>query len=130
MTQRFSTIAFATVVAVGLAASSLARADDTLAQGSFTGASGHETSGSVSVQKTDNGHVVVLGEDFSFDGAPDPKLGFGKGGYDSASKFSVLKSNSGRQVYELPAGIDPAQYDEIWVWCERYSVPLGVANLN
>ena len=123
-------LAVALVIAINLLVQGQAAADETLASGSFKGASGHVASGGVSVQKTTDGVVVVLGEDFSFDGAPDPKLGFGKDGYDKTSQFSHLQANSGKQVYKIPASIDPAQYNEVWVWCERYAVPLGVARLK
>ncbi len=101
-----------------------------LASGEFRGKSGHAASGGVSVVKTATGVVVVLAPDFKFDGAPDPKLGFGKNGYVKSTQFSILKSNSGKQTYEIPATIDPADYTEVWVWCEKYSVPLGVATLK
>ncbi len=104
--------------------------DQMLASGEFRGKSGHAASGGVSVVQTATGAVVVLAPDFKFDGAPDPKLGFGKNGYVKSTQFSVLKSNSGEQTYEIPAAIDPADYTEVWVWCEKYSVPLGVANLE
>ena len=82
------------------------------------------------VVKTAKGTLLVLEPDFKFDGAPDPKLGFGKNGYVKSTQFSKLKSNRGKQTYEIPSTIDPADYTEVWVWCERYSVPLGVATLK
>ena len=109
----------------------LAMADEVVSKGTFSGASNHTTEGAVSVLKGDGGAQVVLGEDFSLDGAPDPKLGFGNdGNYDTASQFSVLNANTGEQTYELPADIDPTKYNEIYVWCETYAVPLGVAKLR
>ncbi len=104
--------------------------DQVLASGKFQGQSGHVTSGGVSVVKTAKGALVVLEPDFKFDGAPDPKLGFGKNGYVKSTQFSILKSNSGEQTYEIPSSIVPTDYTEVWVWCERYSVPLGVATLK
>ena len=104
--------------------------DQVLASGKFRGQSGHAASGGVSVVKTANGTLVVLAPDFKFDGAPDPKLGFGKNGYVKSTQFSKLKSNSGKQTYEIPASIDPADYTEVWVWCESYAVSLGVATLK
>ncbi len=104
--------------------------DQVLASGAFRGQSGHAASGGVRVVKTGTGVAVVLQPDFKFDGAPDPKLGFGNNGYLKATQFSALESNSGAQTYDVPATIDPADYTELWVWCEKYSVPLGVANLE
>ncbi len=123
-------LAFA-VGAAALAAPVPASAQDqVLASGKFRGKSGHAASGGVSVVKTANGTLVVLAPDFKFDGAPDPKLGFGKNGYVKSTQFSKLKSNSGKQTYEIPASIDPADYTELWVWCEKYAVSLGVATLK
>lgn len=126
--KAFAIAAFAAaVLAMPISASA---GDETIASGSFVGKSNHVTSGTVSVVKTDSGTKVVLGSDFDFDGAPDPKLGFGKNGYDKSSQFSVLKANKGEQSYEIPASVDPESYNEVWVWCEQYSVPLGVAKLK
>ncbi len=104
--------------------------EQVLASGAFSGKSGHAASGGVRIVKTGTGVSVVLDSDFKFDGAPDPKLGFGKNGYVKATQFSALKSNSGEQTYDIPAAIDPADYTEVWVWCEKYSVPLGVATVE
>ncbi len=123
-------IAVAVLGAVLAAPLSASAGEKVLASGAFRGKSGHAASGGVSVVKTETGIRVVLGRDFKFDGAPDPKLGFGTDGYVKATQFSVLKSNNGEQTYDLPAGLDPADYNEVWVWCEQYSVPLGVATLQ
>ena len=121
---------FLALCASSLAPATPALADETIAKGSFEGQSGHVAKGGVSVRKTSSGTVVVLAPDFSFDGAPDPKLGFGKNGYDASTQFSALRSNSGEQSYEIPASVDPGDYNEVWVWCEKYAVPLGVATLK
>ncbi len=106
-------------------------AEEVVTSGTFTGASGHKTSGSVRVIKTENGMSVVLGANFFFDGAPDPKVGFGKSSkYDINSQLAHLKSDSGEQSYPIPASLDVTNYNQIYIWCEKYSVPLGVADLN
>jgi hypothetical protein len=30
----------------------------------------------------------------------------------------------------VPAHVDPEAYNEFYVWCEQYNVPLGVADLE
>ena len=117
-------------LAAALMPASQAAAGETLASGTFVGKSNHVTSGKVSIVKTASGYQLVLEDSFKFDGAPDPKLAFGKNGYDKGTLFSKLNKNSGKQVYALPASIDVAKYNEVWVWCEKFSVPLGVAKLN
>ncbi len=108
-----------------------AMAEQVLKQGTFTGKSGHKTSGSVSVVKTATGVEVRLGGTFKLDGAPGPYLGFGKSGkYDKKSEFSKLNANTGAQVYKLPGKFDASKHNEIYVWCRPFSVPLGVAKLN
>ncbi|MEM8771106.1 MAG: DM13 domain-containing protein [Pseudomonadota bacterium] len=106
-------------------------AGDVVTTGEFSGLSEHITTGDVTIKKAEDGYYVVLEENFSLDGAPDPKLGFGNSGeYDIESQFSVLNKKTGYQSYKLPADIDPTQYNEIYVWCEQFSVPLGVASIN
>ncbi|NET39077.1 MAG: DM13 domain-containing protein [Cyanothece sp. SIO1E1] len=100
------------------------------ASGTFEGRSDHIVSGGVTVLKTETGTMVVLESDFSLDGAPDPKLGFGQNGYEPSTQFSPLTSNTGAQIYTVPDSVDPTQYNEIWVWCEKFDVPLGVATLK
>lgn len=103
-----------------------------VASGTFTGASDHITTGAVEVIKNDDGsHTVVLAADFSLDGAPDPRVGFGKNGkYDKATGMGLLKSLNGAQSFTVPAGVDPADYNEVYIWCLKFNVPLGVAALN
>ncbi len=108
-----------------------ALAGPVLGKGVFSGKSGHKTSGSVSIVKTDTGVEVRFGSDFKLDGAPDPWLGFGKSGkYDTAGEIAILKSNSGTQVYKIPDKIDASKYDEFYIWCRKFAVPLGVAKLK
>lgn len=124
--------AICTVAVIGtiVAGPTIASAQEVIGQGTFKGKSRHVASGTVNVAKSGSGAVVTLENDFSFDGAPDPKLGFGRNGYDPKAKFSDLKSNKGKQVYEVPSSIDPDKYNEVWIWCEKYNVPLGVAAIK
>ncbi len=115
------------IVALSMSAQA---ASQVVATGKFEGRSDHVVSGGVTILKTDSGYVVVLEPDFSLDGAPDPKLGFGKSGYKASTNFSELRTNKGVQAYSIPASIDPKKYDELWVWCEKFDVPLGVAHLK
>jgi hypothetical protein len=99
--------------------------------GSFGGVNGHQASGTVEVVKAAGGWEVHLKDNFTFDGAPDPWVGFGKSGsFAPATDFYRLRSNSGAQVYKVPADVDPAPYDEVYIWCRQYSVPLGVAQIT
>jgi hypothetical protein len=94
--------------------------------GTFTGAARYGIGGSGELV----GNRVNLLDDFVFGSAPDPKVALGRDGYDATTLMGPLKSTSGASSYTLPAGIDPSGYDEIWIWCERFNVPLGVAKLS
>lgn len=108
-----------------------AGAAEVISSGSFKGASNHQTKGKVTVVTEDGQTVVKLNSGFNLDGAPDPKVGFGANGkYDKESKLGALRSNSGAQSYPVPADLDVSGYDEVYIWCEKYSVPLGVAKLK
>ena len=98
--------------------------------GEFTGKSNHVTRGRAEVVTQNGKSQVILLDDFWFDGAPDPKVALGRDGYDKSTLMGLLKSNTGKQSFDVPAGIDAAQYNEVWIWCERFNVPLGVAKLN
>ena len=108
-----------------------AHAGGIVSKGTFEGRSDHITTGNVEIKKASDGsYTVILADNFSLDGAPDPKLAFGKDGVDKSTIFAPLKSKTGKQEYSLPAGINPANFNEIYVWCEKFDVPLGVANLK
>ncbi|MEM9012189.1 MAG: DM13 domain-containing protein [Pseudomonadota bacterium] len=130
----FRTIA-ALALAAGLAGAAYAGGGHAIegteaATGSFAGESGHVTTGTGSLIQADGKWYISLADDFVFDGAPDPKVALGNDGYDADTLLEPLKANAGAQVYEIPATIDPTQYNEIWIWCEQFSVPLGVASLT
>lgn len=99
--------------------------------GAFAGASGHSTLGGVEVVETADGWEIRLGANFRFDGAPDPRVGFGRAGaFVAPTDFEPLRTNSGAQVYKVPASIDPTEFDEVYIWCRQYSVPLGMAKIE
>jgi len=123
---------FALFAVLGMLATfSTANADGDARAGSFSGLNGHVTTGGVSIEKSGDGYQIVIAEDFFFDGAPDPKAALGKDGkYDPATLIELLRSNTGAQSYDVPAGIDVSVYNEVYIWCEKYTVGLGVAKIN
>ncbi len=102
------------------------------ASGLFTGASDHITTGGVSIVKTaDGGAVVILDSDFSLDGAPDPRVGFGVDGvYKDASDLGELVSKTGVSVYIVPPSVNVDDFNEVYIWCRKFAVPLGIAALK
>ena len=125
-------IALAAVLTAALGLAGIAAHAEPLSSGTFTGASDHITTGTVDVvANADGSHTIILGDDFSLDGAPDPRVGLGKDGfYDGNTDAGVLGNLTGAQSFTVPAGVDVSQYNEVYIWCEKFSVPLGVATLG
>lgn len=99
--------------------------------GTFSGRNDHVVTGGVQVLEMDGRMYVRLDEAFSLDNAPDPKIGFGRSGaYDEATTFTPLQKMTGTQDYALPEGFELGTLNEAYIWCEKFSVALGVAGLK
>lgn len=130
LSTAFATIALSVVLVVS-APSGIAQAVETLLSGTFAGENDHTTTGKITIEKDGDRTIVVLHDDFSLDGAPNPTLGFSKAGeFDVKTEFTKLKSLKGEQRYEVPAGIIVNAYDAFTVWCSKFSISLGSAKLK
>ena len=100
--------------------------------GSFRGASGHVTKGSVSVTKSGNKLVIKLGKNFFLDGAPDPYVALGNGSkpLKKGGLIAVLRKNKGSQTYSANASSALSKATHAIIWCKKFAVPLGVARLK
>ncbi|MFE6336880.1 DM13 domain-containing protein [Streptomyces sp. NPDC057798] len=101
----------------------------------------HDTSGSVRlVRLTDGSHVVRL-ENLDTSNGPDLRVWltdapvkegtagwrvFDDGRYVSLGK---LKGNKGSQNYAVPADVELTQYSSVSIWCDRFDVSFGAAEL-
>lgn len=113
------------------AASPASTADaEVIATGTFEGRSDHIVSGNVSITQVDGRYSIQLADDFSLDNAPDPKVGLGNNGYDASTKAGHLLALTGASTYEVPESVNVADYNEVYIWCEKFDVPLGVAKLQ
>ncbi|MDD9910879.1 MAG: DM13 domain-containing protein [Ahrensia sp.] len=123
-------LAASAFVGLSLISANLAAAE-TIAKGTFFGQSNHVTTGIAVIEKDGDKTLLILGDDFSLDGAPAPTIGFSSGGtFDKATEFTKLQKLTGRQIYEMPATIDVSKYDQVTIWCADFSVPLGSADLK
>lgn len=131
MKSIISQFAMAAIFATAISAPLATQADVT-SSGTFTGASDHVTTGNVSIFKTeDGGALVILDSNFSLDGAPDPRVALGKDGeYAPLSDLGILQNLGGAQVYKVPASINVDDFNEVYIWCLKFGVPLGVAELS
>lgn len=124
-------LATAAAAAIALLVAASTADADSVRSGTFSGASGHATSGTVTIRADGDGYVVTLESDFRFDGAPDPRFAFGDArSADAATIFGKLGKNSGEQTYRVPASVDPGRFAVFYLWCKRFDVPLGKATLT
>lgn len=112
-----------------------------VAEGSFV-THEHDTSGSARlVRDPDGSHrLEIAGLDTS-DGPDlrvwlsDQRVRTGVAGWrvfdDGAyAELGRLKGNRGDQVYALGPGVDPAAFRSVSIWCKRFAVSFGAAELT
>jgi Electron transfer DM13 len=107
-----------------------------LARGNFVSGQ-HETTGTARVLRLPDGEQVVRLEDFSTSNGPalyvylsqNPAEGEDGSFDDDYVDLGPLKGNLGDQNYPVPAEINGVGYASVVVWCERFSVPFGAADL-
>ena len=100
--------------------------------GMFAGAHDHTVSGAFSIVTKDGKQVLMLGDDFTLDGAPDPYIvlsGNEMGSGAGTLNLGRLKTKRGPVAFSLPAGTDLSKYTRVLVWCKKYNVTLGQAEL-
>ena len=56
---------------------------------------------------------------------------FGKdGAYVDGTDLGLLKNLNGSQSYIVPASLNIDHFNELYIWCLKFAVPLAVAELN
>ncbi|AVV45140.1 electron transporter [Streptomyces sp. P3] len=101
----------------------------------------HATSGTVKlVRLLDGSHVVRL-ENLDTSNGPDLRVWLtdaqvkpGEAGwhvFDDGKYVSLgrLKGNKGSQNYALPRDVNPSNYRSVSIWCDRFDVSFGAAEL-
>lgn len=108
-----------------------------LSSGTFTGIS-HQTTGKAEILDADGKKVLRLSE-FSTSNGPDVHVylvkGAGGSNSDAINKgnfvdLGVIKGNIGDQNYVLPSGVDVSQINGVSIWCKRFAVNFGAADLR
>ncbi|MDP3999197.1 MAG: DM13 domain-containing protein [bacterium] len=102
-----------------------------VSSGTFTGLANHSAEGTATLVKIGDKYYVRLEDDFRVTNGPDLFVHFGKNGkYSADARLGALKGNVGGQNYEVPAEINPLDYNEVWIWCRSFFVPFGKAVLK
>ncbi len=93
-----------------------------------------ETNGQAIVTELADGSRVLRLEDFETSNGPDVRVYLSAGEEDSYGKDFVdlggLKGNVGNQNYAIPSGTDLKRYDTAVIWCRRFTVAFGAAELG
>jgi hypothetical protein len=97
----------------------------------------HPTHGTARLLRLSDGRVIVRFEDFATSNGPvlvvwlskNPALGSDQAFDDQYVNLGPLQGNVGDQNYEVPAGVDVATYSSVVVWCARFHVSFGAADL-
>ncbi|MBG0852174.1 DM13 domain-containing protein [Streptomyces spinoverrucosus] len=110
-----------------------------LASGTFISHE-HETSGSVEIHKLADGKATLRLTDLRTSDGPalhvwlsdQPVRQDGGGNLDDGQYVDLgdLKGNEGNQNYAIPAGTDLNKFSTVTIWCERFSVSFGAAELK
>lgn len=118
-----------------------ADAPTVLARGTFISHE-HATTGNVIVLGLADGRRVLRIEDLDTSNGPDLQVWLtdapvlegvaGWGVFDDGAYVSLgaLKGNKGSQNYEVPASADLAKLKSVSIWCRRFSVSFGAAELR
>ncbi len=108
----------------------------TIASGLFIDRS-HPTSGRALVLNDGTEQRFLRFEDFETDNGPDlnvylsaaPAGGSASAFDDDFIDLGDLRGNIGSQNYEIPPGVDLSRYSTVVIWCVRFSVAFGAAEL-
>ncbi|MEE1940814.1 DM13 domain-containing protein [Streptomyces sp. TRM 70361] len=102
----------------------------------------HTTSGSVRLLRLADGSHVLRLEGLDTSNGPDLYVWLtdapvkeGRAGwsvFDDGKYVSLgkLKGNKGDQNYPLPDDVDPAGFTSVSIWCDRFDVSFGAAELT
>lgn len=94
--------------------------------GMLTGAGGHHAEGSVNIE----GHKLVL-SNIDVDQVPDGRVYLANDAkYDSGVELGRLTQFSGTVNYTIPDRVNPDDFNSVLIWCKKFSVEIGHANLT
>ena len=107
-----------------------------LARGTFISRE-HETTGTARILRLADGQQILRFEGFETSNGPalfvylSQNPADGEDGLfdDDYLDLGALKGNIGDQNYVIPAEVDPLGYASVVVWCDRFSVSFGAADI-
>ena len=103
-----------------------------LAAGSFTGADGHNGSGTATVVQEPGGKRLLTFTDFDVSPGAEVEVWLAPDADETNDKIVLgdLKGNVGNQQYEVPADADLNKYGTVILYCTPFTVRIAVAELS
>ncbi|MEJ2041414.1 MAG: DM13 domain-containing protein [Desulfosarcinaceae bacterium] len=93
------------------------------------GSDGHHAAGEVSFGMGMNNANVLTLSDIKVDEIPDGYVYLAKDGdWRHGVQLGTLKQFSGTVSYDLPAGVNPDDYNTVVIWCKKFHVEIGRAH--
>jgi hypothetical protein len=141
VTDTLSAVPSASAAPVSAASAASDRKPVTVAEGAFI-THEHDTSGTARlVRNPDGSHQLEIAGLDTSDGPDlrvllsDQQVRTGVAGWrvfddGEYAELGKLKGNRGDQVYRLAAGVDPAAFRSVSIWCKRFAVSFGAAELT
>ncbi len=122
----------ATAESVTSSSISIEVSDESGRTGTFSGLNGYSVSGSATLSGDVNSAVLELGSNFASQSGPGLRVVLGKNGSNTSGGLDLgaLMASSGMQTYALPVGTDPGDFSHVFIYCQPFSIPFGVAALN
>ena len=100
------------------------------ASGEFRGLGRYDVSGDAIVLGNGTGQRFLRFENFDSNNGPDLNVYLvNPDDPDDFVDLGDLKGNIGDQNYEIPPEVDLDRYSQVAIWCVRFSVGFGVADL-
>ncbi|WP_373861521.1 DM13 domain-containing protein [Micromonospora saelicesensis] len=102
----------------------------------------HRTTGTAEIHRLADGRHQLVIRDLNTSNGPDLRVWLtdqpvirGTAGwrvFDDGEwvELAKLKGNKGNQVYELPASVEPGDFRSVSIWCKRFAVSFGAADLT
>jgi Electron transfer DM13 len=99
-------------------------------EGALAGSNGHHAAGKAVLSDGPYGALLAL-KGIAIDQLPDGRVYLARNGdYRQGLEVGRLTRFSGDVSFKVPAGADPAGFDSVVIWCEKFQVEIGRAPLR
>jgi hypothetical protein len=105
---------------------------ETLLAGTF-GPLAHDGKGRAKLIELANGDRYIRFQDFEVENGPDLRVYLTASPTNFEQRFvdlGELKGNIGNQNYVVPDSVDTGRFNNVLIWCRRFSVGFAVAGLR